>query len=99
VKWVSERGEHFVACTQGRDNLSVASKRMARKVPSASSATSPTERLSRPCVQATKCSPVKWVSERGEHFVACTQGRDNLSVGEVALDADGPRPPGDTRGR
>ncbi|MGX7708443.1 xanthine dehydrogenase family protein molybdopterin-binding subunit [Methylobacterium sp. Gmos1] len=33
--------------------------------------------------------PVKWVSERGEHFVACTQGRDNLSVGEVALDADG----------
>ncbi|RVU15662.1 xanthine dehydrogenase family protein molybdopterin-binding subunit [Methylobacterium oryzihabitans] len=33
--------------------------------------------------------PVKWVSERGEHFLACTQGRDNLSVGEVALDADG----------
>ncbi|AWN54414.1 xanthine dehydrogenase family protein molybdopterin-binding subunit [Methylobacterium sp. 17Sr1-1] len=33
--------------------------------------------------------PVKWVSERGEHFVACTQGRDNLSVGEVALDQDG----------
>lgn len=33
--------------------------------------------------------PVKWVSERGEHFVACAQGRDNLSVGEVALDADG----------
>ncbi len=33
--------------------------------------------------------PVKWVSERGEHFLACTQGRDNLSVGEVALDGDG----------
>ncbi|GJD53378.1 Carbon monoxide dehydrogenase large chain [Methylobacterium crusticola] len=33
--------------------------------------------------------PVKWVSERGEHFVADSQGRDNLSVGEVALDADG----------
>ncbi|KMO35512.1 xanthine dehydrogenase family protein molybdopterin-binding subunit [Methylobacterium aquaticum] len=33
--------------------------------------------------------PVKWVSERAEHFVACAQGRDNLSVGEVALDADG----------
>ncbi|TGE00153.1 xanthine dehydrogenase family protein molybdopterin-binding subunit [Methylobacterium nonmethylotrophicum] len=33
--------------------------------------------------------PVKWVSERAEHFVACTQGRDNLSVGEVALDQDG----------
>ncbi|MFE1599176.1 xanthine dehydrogenase family protein molybdopterin-binding subunit [Methylobacterium sp. ID0610] len=33
--------------------------------------------------------PVKWVSERGEHFVACSQGRDNLSVGEVALDGEG----------
>ncbi|ACL58095.1 xanthine dehydrogenase family protein molybdopterin-binding subunit [Methylobacterium nodulans] len=33
--------------------------------------------------------PVKWVSDRGEHFVADSQGRDNLSVGEVALDGDG----------
>jgi carbon-monoxide dehydrogenase large subunit len=33
--------------------------------------------------------PVKWVSDRGEHFVADSQGRDNLSVGEVALDREG----------
>ncbi|HYY83830.1 MAG TPA: xanthine dehydrogenase family protein molybdopterin-binding subunit [Beijerinckiaceae bacterium] len=33
--------------------------------------------------------PVKWVSERAEHFVADAQGRDNLSVGEVALDGEG----------
>jgi carbon-monoxide dehydrogenase large subunit len=33
--------------------------------------------------------PVKWVAERTEHFVADSQGRDNLSVGEVALDGDG----------
>ncbi|MBY0294805.1 MAG: xanthine dehydrogenase family protein molybdopterin-binding subunit [Methylobacterium sp.] len=33
--------------------------------------------------------PVKWVSERGEHFLADSQGRDNLSVGEVALDGEG----------
>ena len=33
--------------------------------------------------------PVKWVSERGEHFLADAQGRDNLSTGEVALDRDG----------
>lgn len=33
--------------------------------------------------------PVKWVSDRGEHFLADSQGRDNLSVGEVALDGEG----------
>jgi carbon-monoxide dehydrogenase large subunit len=33
--------------------------------------------------------PVKWVEERGEHFLACAQGRDNLSTAELALDAKG----------
>ena len=33
--------------------------------------------------------PVKWVSERAEHFLADSQGRDNLSVGEVGVDKDG----------
>jgi aerobic carbon-monoxide dehydrogenase large subunit len=30
--------------------------------------------------------PVKWVADRTDHFQADAQGRDNISVGEVALD-------------
>ncbi len=33
--------------------------------------------------------PVKWTSERGEAFLSDTHGRDNLTVGEVAIDKDG----------
>ncbi len=33
--------------------------------------------------------PVRWVAERGEHFVADTQGRDNLTRAEMALDRRG----------
>ncbi len=33
--------------------------------------------------------PVKWVGERGEDFVSSAQGRDNLTKGKLALDADG----------
>jgi aerobic carbon-monoxide dehydrogenase large subunit len=33
--------------------------------------------------------PVKWVEERGEHFMACAQGRDNLTTAELALDGKG----------
>ncbi|MBX6373730.1 MAG: xanthine dehydrogenase family protein molybdopterin-binding subunit [Acetobacteraceae bacterium] len=33
--------------------------------------------------------PVKWTSERTEAFLADTQGRDNITVGELALDKDG----------
>jgi len=33
--------------------------------------------------------PVKWVSDRSEHFVADAQGRDNLSSAEMALDERG----------
>ena len=33
--------------------------------------------------------PVKWAAERGEAFLCDTQGRDNLTLGELAIDADG----------
>ncbi len=33
--------------------------------------------------------PVKWVGDRSEHFVIDTHGRDNFSVAEMAMDADG----------
>jgi len=33
--------------------------------------------------------PVKWVAERGEHFLADTHGRDNLSTARLALDDKG----------
>lgn len=33
--------------------------------------------------------PVKWVSDRTEAFQSDTQGRDNVTVGELALDKDG----------
>jgi carbon-monoxide dehydrogenase large subunit len=33
-------------------------------------------------------APVKWTSERGEAFLSDTQGRDNITLGELALDAD-----------
>jgi carbon-monoxide dehydrogenase large subunit len=33
-------------------------------------------------------TPVKWTSERGEAFLSDTQGRDNITLGEIALDAD-----------
>jgi aerobic carbon-monoxide dehydrogenase large subunit len=32
--------------------------------------------------------PVKWTSERAEAFLSDTQGRDNITLGEIALDAD-----------
>ena len=42
------------------------------------------------CYAARKLGrPVKWVSERSEAFVADTQGRDNVTTGELAIDADG----------
>jgi aerobic carbon-monoxide dehydrogenase large subunit len=42
------------------------------------------------CYAARKLGqPVKWASERGEAFVADTQGRDNITTGELAIDKDG----------
>jgi carbon-monoxide dehydrogenase large subunit len=34
-------------------------------------------------------TPVKWASERSEAFLSDTHGRDNITLGEIALDADG----------
>jgi carbon-monoxide dehydrogenase large subunit len=42
------------------------------------------------CYAARKLGrPVKWASDRAEAFVADTQGRDNLTLGELAIDKDG----------
>jgi aerobic carbon-monoxide dehydrogenase large subunit len=42
------------------------------------------------CYAARKLGrPVKWASERGEAFLCDTQGRDNLTLGELAIDANG----------
>jgi carbon-monoxide dehydrogenase large subunit len=42
------------------------------------------------CYAARKLArPVKWASERSEAFLCDTQGRDNLTLGELAIDADG----------
>jgi carbon-monoxide dehydrogenase large subunit len=41
------------------------------------------------CYAARKLGqPVKWASERGEAFLADTQGRDNITLGELAIDKD-----------
>jgi carbon-monoxide dehydrogenase large subunit len=34
-------------------------------------------------------APVRWTSERSEAFLCDTQGRDNVTVGEIATDAQG----------
>ncbi len=42
------------------------------------------------CYAARKLGrPVKWAADRGEASVCDTQGRDNLTLGELAIDADG----------
>ena len=42
------------------------------------------------CYAARKLGhPVKWASDRSEAFLCDTQGRDNITLGEVALDKDG----------
>jgi carbon-monoxide dehydrogenase large subunit len=42
------------------------------------------------CYAARKLGkPVKWASERSEAFLSDTHGRDNITLGEIALDADG----------
>ncbi len=42
------------------------------------------------CYAARKLGrPVKWVSERSEAFLADTQGRDNITLGEIAVDGGG----------
>jgi carbon-monoxide dehydrogenase large subunit len=42
------------------------------------------------CYAARKLGqPVKWAAERGEAFLCDTQGRDNITLGELAIDADG----------
>ena len=42
------------------------------------------------CYAARKLGrPVKWISGRSEAFLCDTQGRDNVTKGEIALDADG----------
>jgi aerobic carbon-monoxide dehydrogenase large subunit len=33
--------------------------------------------------------PVKWVADRTEHFLGDTQGRDNITLAKLALDAEG----------
>jgi len=33
--------------------------------------------------------PVKWVADRGEHFLGDAQGRDNVTTAKLALDGDG----------
>ncbi len=33
--------------------------------------------------------PVKWAADRGEAFLCDTQGRDNITLGELAIDANG----------
>jgi carbon-monoxide dehydrogenase large subunit len=33
--------------------------------------------------------PVKWAADRAESFLCDTQGRDNVTAGELAIDADG----------
>jgi len=41
------------------------------------------------CYAARKLGrPVKWASERSEAFLSDTQGRDNITLGELALDKD-----------
>jgi carbon-monoxide dehydrogenase large subunit len=42
------------------------------------------------CYAARKLGrPVKWTSERSEAFLSDTQGRDNITLGEIAVDQDG----------
>jgi carbon-monoxide dehydrogenase large subunit len=42
------------------------------------------------CYAARKLGrPVKWAADRGESFLCDTQGRDNLTTGELAIDGDG----------
>ncbi len=42
------------------------------------------------CYAARKLGlPVKWASERSEAFLSDTHGRDNITMGEIALDKDG----------
>ena len=42
------------------------------------------------CYAARKLGhPVKWASERSEAFLCDTQGRDNVTLGEIAMDANG----------
>jgi carbon-monoxide dehydrogenase large subunit len=42
------------------------------------------------CYAARKLGrPVKWASERSEAFLSDTHGRDNITLGEIALDKDG----------
>ena len=42
------------------------------------------------CYAARKLGrPVRWTSERSEDFLSDTHGRDNITLGEIALDADG----------
>jgi len=42
------------------------------------------------CFAARKLGrPVKWAAERGEAFLCDTQGRDNVTLGELAIDAQG----------
>ena len=42
------------------------------------------------CYAARKLGrPVKWTSERSEAFLCDTQGRDNITLGEIACDKDG----------
>jgi aerobic carbon-monoxide dehydrogenase large subunit len=42
------------------------------------------------CYAARKLGrPVKWTSDRGEAFLSDTQGRDNVTLGELAIDAEG----------
>ncbi len=40
------------------------------------------------CAKKT-ARPVKWICERSEGFISDTQGRDNVTHAELALDADG----------
>ena len=92
---LSSQGVHGLRDNLASNILKVAAREGAGSSPATSAAAS----APRPsCTGNTRSPPrqrerlrrpVKWVADRADHFTADAQGRDNISIGSVALDGEG----------
>jgi len=91
---LSSQGSHFVRDILCKDVLRIAPDKMRVVTPDVGGGFGtklfPYREYALAAVAARELKrPVKWISDRTEHFLADTQGRDNLATARLALDAEG----------
>jgi carbon-monoxide dehydrogenase large subunit len=91
---LSSQGSHLVRDALSIDVLHIAPEKLRVITPDVGGGFGaklfPYREYALAAVAARKLArPVVWIADRGEHFLADTQGRDNITRAKLALDEDG----------